>query len=92
MFAMELTTDGGHSTGVVGSHTADGSVFGNGHTKVNRCSLDLLFSRQQGSFLIVDDDAEVLETVCPAHYREHQQEAQCAQSFHLFGHNDFVNC
>ena len=68
----------------------EGSVIGNGHTKVDCCSLDLLLSRQQGSVLIVDDGAKVLETVCPAHYRKHQQEAQCAQSFHLFGHNAFL--
>ena len=78
MLAVELTTDGGHCTGVIGSHTADGSVVGNGHAKVNRCSLDLLIGRQQGSVLVVDDDTEVLETVCPAHDREHQQEAQSA--------------
>ena len=90
VLAVELSTDGGYCAGVVGSHTADGSVIGNGHTKVDCCSLDLLLSRQQGSVLIVDDGAKVLETVCPAHYRKHQQEAQCAQSFHLFGHNAFL--
>ena len=89
VLAVELATDGGYCAGVVGSHTADGSVVGNGHTKIDCCSLDLLLSRQQGSVLIVDDGAKVLETVCPAYYRKHQQEAQCAQSFHLFGHNAF---
>ena len=90
MLAVELTTNVSRSFEVIRWELSGGDTVDDTHFKVNCCSLDLLVGRQQGSFLIVDDDAEVLETICPAHYREHQQEAQCAQSFHLFGHNAFL--
>ena len=89
MFAVELTTDVASGSAVCGN-LSGGDTIDDAHRKINRCSLDLFLRRQQGSVLIVDDDAEVLETVCPAYYRKHQQEAQCAQSFQLFGHNAFL--
>ena len=80
VFAVELTADGCHGTGVVGSHTADRSVVSDSNTKTHCSSLLLFVSRQQRSSLVVDDGAEVLETVCPAHHSEHQQQAHCAKS------------
>ena len=80
VFAVELTADCCHGTGVVGSHTADRSVVSDSNTKTHCCSLGLLISRQQRFFIVVDDDAEVLEAVCPAHHCEHQQQAHCAKS------------
>ena len=92
MITVVGSADGGHGFCIVGSHAAHFAVVAYGHAKAHSGLAGNLVSRQQGSILIVDDDAEILEIVCPAHYRKHQQEAQSAQSFHLFGHNVFVNC
>ena len=81
MLTVVLATDGGHGAGVVGGHAAHRAVVGHGHAEADLCTLLLFFTCQQRSFLVVDDDTEVLEVCRLANSREQQHQAQRAESF-----------
>ena len=81
MIAVILTTHGCYRRSIAGFHSTYRTIIGNGNSKVNFCTLHLLVGSKQRTFLIVDNDREILEfSSCLCNTHEHQQDAHQAKS------------